>query len=57
VLRALAIVLGLIAVGCMIVAIAGMVTGRTGARAGWFLRAAALACFAGAVVLGSLAHH
>jgi hypothetical protein len=32
-----------------------MVTGRPGARAGYFVRAAALVCFAGAVVLTSLA--
>jgi hypothetical protein len=57
VLRALAVVLGLIAVGCMIAAIAGMVTERQSARTGWILRATAVVCFAGAVVLGSLAHH
>jgi xanthine/uracil permease len=56
-LRALAVVLGLIAAGCMIAAIAGMVTERQSARAGWILRAVAVACFAGAVVLGSLSHH
>jgi len=50
-LRILALLLALIAVGCMTVAMVGMVTGRPGDRAGWALRAAAVACFAGAVVL------
>ena len=51
-----ALLLAAIAVGCMIVAVAGMVTGRPSDRAGWALRAAAVACFAGAVVLNTLAH-
>jgi hypothetical protein len=51
VLRILALALALAAVGCMTVAIVGMVTGRPSDRAGWALRAAAVACFAGAVVL------
>jgi hypothetical protein len=53
-LRALALVLAAVAVGCMIAAVAGMVTGRPGDRIGWVLRAAAVICFAAAVVLGSV---
>jgi hypothetical protein len=37
-------------------AIVGMVTGRPGARAGWLLRALALAAFVGAVILNAAAH-
>ncbi|MGI8714762.1 MAG: hypothetical protein ACR2NR_16595 [Solirubrobacteraceae bacterium] len=55
-LRALAVILAVMAVGCMIVAIVGMVTGRPGDRAGVLLRIAAVACFAVAVVLNSIAH-
>lgn len=51
-----ALLLAAIAVGCMIVAVAGMVTGRPSDRAGWALRAAAVLCFAGAVVLNAIAH-
>jgi hypothetical protein len=56
-LRVGALVLGTIAVGCMSIAIVGMVTGRPGDRAGWVLRLAAVVAFAGAVVLASVAHH
>ena len=55
-LRAVAAVLALVAVACMTAAGWGMVTGRPGARAGWVLRAAALLCFATAVVLNVIAH-
>jgi len=55
-MRAVAAALALIAVLCMIVAIAGMVTGRPGARAGVLIRVAALVCFAAAVALNSAAH-
>lgn len=55
-LRVLAALLALVAVGCMSVAIVGMVTGRPGERAGWALRTAALACFAAAVALNAAAH-
>jgi hypothetical protein len=55
-LRALALLLALIAVGCMCVAIVGMVTGRPNDRAGLVLRIAALACFGGAVALNVAAH-
>jgi hypothetical protein len=54
--RILALLLALMAVGCMSVALVGMVTGRPGDRAGWALRAAAVACFAGAVALNVAAH-
>ncbi len=50
-MRVLAAVLALIAVICMIVAIAGMVTGRPGDRAGGLIRGLALLCFVAAVVL------
>jgi hypothetical protein len=56
-MHALAIVLGVIAAGCMVAAIVGMVAGRPGPRAGWVLRALAVICFVGAVVLNSVAHH
>ena len=52
-----ALVLGVIAVACMTVAIAGMVTGRPSDRAGWALRAVAVICFAGCVALATVAHH
>ena len=55
-MRALAAVLALIAVICMIVAIAGMVTGRQTARTGFAVRAGAVICFATAVVLNVIAH-
>ena len=55
-LRLLALLLALISVGCMSVAIIGMVTGRPGDRAGWALRAAAVVCFGGAVALNVAAH-
>lgn len=50
-MRALAAVFALVAVACMIAAIAGMVTGRPGPRMGFVVRAAALLCFAAAVAL------
>jgi hypothetical protein len=55
-LRVAAAILALVAVGCMSVAIVGMVTGRPGDRAGWALRAAAVVCFGLAVVLNIVAH-
>jgi hypothetical protein len=54
--RALAVVFALIAVVCLIVAIAGMVTGRPGDRAGFAIRAAALLSFVIAVALNVAAH-
>jgi hypothetical protein len=56
VLRIFALLLALVAVGCMSVALIGMVTGRPGDRMGWVLRAAAVACFGGAVALNAAAH-
>lgn len=50
-MRVAAGVFALIAVICMVLAIAGMVTGRPGDRAGVFLRIAALVCFGLAVAL------
>jgi predicted membrane protein len=55
-LRALAIVFAAIAAGCMIVAIAGMATGRQSARTGWLLRTLAVVCFGAAVGLNVAAH-
>ena len=55
-LRALAAGFALVAVICMTLAIVGMVTGRPGDRAGWFIRAGAVLCFATAVVLNVAAH-
>jgi hypothetical protein len=54
--RIAAALLALLAVGCMCVAIVGMVTGRPGDRAGFVIRAVALLCFALAVVLNVIAH-
>ncbi len=55
-MRVLAAVFALIAVACMSLAIVGMVTGRPGARAGFALRGAAVACFATSVALNVIAH-
>ncbi len=55
-LKAFALLLALVSVGCMSLAIIGMVTGRPSDRAGWALRAAEVVCFAGAVVLNVAAH-
>jgi hypothetical protein len=55
-LRVLSVLFATVAAGCMIVAIAGMVTGRQGARTGFLLRAGAVACFAIAVALNAAAH-
>jgi hypothetical protein len=54
--RILAALLALIAVILMIVAVAGMVTGRPGDRAGGVIRGLALLCFVAAVVLNVTAH-
>jgi hypothetical protein len=55
-MRVAAAVLALIAVACMTVAIAGMVTGRPSDRAGMLVRVLALACFGAAVALNVAAH-
>jgi hypothetical protein len=54
-LRALAVLFALVAVGCMIAAIVGMVTGRPNDRMGWLIRVAAVLCFVLAVVLNAAA--
>jgi hypothetical protein len=54
--RALAAVFALIAVGCMTLALVGMVTGRPGDRAGVFLRIGAVVTFVIAVALNVAAH-
>jgi len=54
--RIAAALLALTAVVLMIVAIAGMVTGRPGDRAGVLIRVLALVCFGGAVLLNVIAH-
>jgi hypothetical protein len=56
VLRIFALFLALISVGCMSLAIIGMVTGRPSDRAGWALRLAAVLCFGAAVALNIVAH-
>jgi hypothetical protein len=56
VLRIFALLLALISVGCMSLAIIGMVTGRPSDRAGWALRVAAIVCFGAAVALNVAAH-
>lgn len=55
-MRTLAILFAVAAVSCLVVATAGMVTGRPGARAGWMLRALAIVCFALTVALNLAAH-
>jgi hypothetical protein len=54
--RALAVVLALIAAASMVVAIKGMVTGSPGDRAGYLVRVLALVCFGGAVALTVASH-
>jgi hydroxyethylthiazole kinase-like sugar kinase family protein len=55
-MRALAVVFAVIAVGCMVAAIVGMVTGRPGDKLGGLLRVLAVLCFAAAVALNVAAH-
>lgn len=55
-LHALAVLSALVAAACLVVAIAGMVTGRPGARIGWLVRVLAVLCFAAAVALNVAAH-
>ena len=54
-MRIVALLLGAVAVGYMIAAIAGMITRTQSERVGWALRVAAVLCFAGAVVLNAIA--
>jgi hypothetical protein len=53
--RVAAGLLALVAVICLVVAVADMVSGTDVGRRGWVLRAVALACFVCAVVLNVLA--
>lgn len=55
-LHVLAVLFALVAVACMMLAVAGMVTGRPSARMGWLVRALAFLCFAAAVALNVAAH-
>ena len=55
-MRTLSILFALVAVVCMIVAIAGMVTGRPGDRAGLLVRVLAVLSFGVAVALNVAAH-
>jgi hypothetical protein len=55
-MRVAAAILALVAIACMTVAIAGMVTGRPGERVGVLVRVLAVACFGGAVALNVAAH-
>jgi hypothetical protein len=55
-LRVVAVLLAAVAVGCMIAAIAGMVTQRQTPRTGWLLRTGAVLAFGIAVALNAAAH-
>ncbi len=55
-LRIFALLLALVSVGCMSLAIVGIVTGRPSDRTGWALRVAAVMCFGAAVALNVAAH-
>lgn len=52
----LAVLFAVIAIACLTFAVAGMATGRPGARVGWIVRALAVLCFAVAVALNVAAH-
>ncbi|HWF26668.1 MAG TPA: hypothetical protein VG275_14525 [Solirubrobacteraceae bacterium] len=55
-LHALAVVFAIAAVASLLVATAGMITGRPGARMGWLVRVLAVLCFAAAVAFNVAAH-
>jgi hypothetical protein len=55
-MRTLAILFALVAVACMVLAIAGMVTGRPGDRTGVLVRVLAVLCFGAGVALNVAAH-
>lgn len=55
-MRIAAVFFALIAVVCLVVAIAGMATGRMDARRGTSIRVVALVSFAIAVVLNVISH-
>jgi hypothetical protein len=52
-LEALSIIFAVVAVVCMIAAIAGMVNGRQSPRTGYLLRVASVVCFGAAVALNA----
>jgi hypothetical protein len=54
--RVAAVLFALVAVVCLVVAIAGMATGRMNARRGTAIRVVALVSFAIAVVLNVISH-
>jgi hypothetical protein len=56
ILRILSVLLAVAAAVCMILAIAGMVTGRQSDRTGYLLRVGAVASFGAAVGLNVIAH-
>ncbi len=55
-MRIAAVLFALVAVVCLVVAIAGMATGRMDARRGTTIRIVALVSFAIAVVLNVISH-
>ncbi|MGZ4183878.1 MAG: hypothetical protein ACXVUE_05065 [Solirubrobacteraceae bacterium] len=55
-MRVAAVLFALVAVVCLIVAVAGMATGRMDARRGTAIRVVALVSFAIAVVLNVVSH-
>jgi hypothetical protein len=55
-LTVLSVLFAVIAAGCLLFALAGMVAGRETAQRGFLLRAAAVLCFGLAVVLNVIAH-
>lgn len=55
-LRVLSVAFATVAIGCMMGAIWGMVSGRQSPQTGWLLRALALLCFGVTVALNVIAH-
>jgi hypothetical protein len=55
-MRVLAVLFALVAIICLVIAIAGMATGRMNARRGTAIRVVALVSFAIAVVLNVASH-
>jgi hypothetical protein len=56
VVHVLAVLFALLAIACMTLAVAGMVTGRQSARTGWIVRALGVLCFAACVAFNVAAH-
>lgn len=54
-MRPVAIALGVVAAGLVVLAVRDMVVGERGALRGWLVRTAAVLCFAAAVILNALA--